>query len=506
LKYTAIKASLVVLVNVSDEKAAEPVENNFRKQFVRNLSWQALTVLTRAMISIITISILAHLAGPGTMGTFGLAWIGPTIAFALMQSGVSQGLIVLDEMRPGHLAAATWLTILVAIVMAGIIAAVAPLVETIYQIPGLAMATIWAAAVVPLMPLGVVDLARAQRELNFRLIAKVQTGAIFLTAITSIGLAYFWDPLAGLISFQGFLGVAQFVLFRIGGIKMQPLKTSITDLHDIWNSGKHFILVSLTASIMINIPQTVLGFFVTQTELGYFNLGRRLIEIINNQIGGIANQVIFPSIAKIRNEKETVAEIYLQTSRLTAALMVTVLLFLAARPTDFIVVYAGSDWAAAGQTFLFLLIFQGGMSLGQNMFAVFQAVGKASLVWKWNLSFGILQTTAILVFGNGNVEDAARAMAVASISVTFAAYLLSKTIGFDFKIWLLNMGRIILPAAVTLTVTILVGNLELVELGPVFAIMGYGAITALIYAVTISLTDPLIRRFLFQKFRSNDPK
>lgn len=488
----------------SDEKAADLVEKNFREKFVRNLSWQALTVLIRAVVSILTISFLAHLAGPDTMGIFGLAWIGPTIAFALIQSGISQGLIVVEEMRPGHLAAATWVTILVALILAGVIAAAAPFIETIYQIPGLAMATIWAAAIVPFMPMGVVDLARAQRDLNFRLIAKVQTAAISLTAITSIGLAYLVDPLAGLISFQGLLGAAQFAVFRASGIKMQPLKTSIVDIHDIWNSGKHFILVSLTASVMINTPQMVLGFIVTQTELGYFSLGRRIIEIINNQIGGIANQVIFPSIAKIRSEKETVAELYLQASRLTAAVMVTVLLFLAARPEDFIVIYAGSDWAAAGQTLLFLLIFQGGMSVGQNMFAVFQAVGKASFVWKWNLSFAILQATAILLFGNGDVEDAARAMAVASISITFAAYLLSKTLGFKFKFWLLNMGRIILPAAVTLIAITLVGNFELIEFGPVVSFFGYGAIAASLYAGTISLIDPMIRKFLFQKLECKD--
>lgn len=475
--------------------------DHFRKQFAKNLSWQAFTVIFRAVVSIVTIAVLARLAGPETMGLFGLAWIGPTIAFALMQSGISQGLILVEDLKLGHLAAATWLTIAVAVVLAGIIAVAAPLVAALYQMQGLYQATITAAAIVPFMAMGIVDMAKAQRDLDFRLVAKVQTVAVFICSVVSIGLAYFWTPLAGLLGFQGLLGVAQFIVFRANGVKAQPLKTSMSEIHDIWNNGKHFILVSLSASVMINVPQIVIGFFVTQAELGYFNLGRRLIEIINNQIGGIANQVIFPSLAKIRNNLEMVANVYLETSRLTAAVMMAPLVFLAVEPADFLTLYAGPDWAAAGQTLFFLLIFQGGLSLGQNIFSVFQATGKASAVWKWNVLVAVLQAALILGFGRQSAQTAAMAMAISSITMVFAATSLSRHVGFSMKVWSLNMARVVLSAIAIVFLVSWAGHLNPVPLGPLLSVLIMGSLAAGAYIVTIALADPLARNFILKRLK-----
>ncbi|TRT81758.1 MAG: hypothetical protein EWV63_21395 [Microcystis aeruginosa Ma_OC_H_19870700_S124] len=475
--------------------------DNFSKQFAKNLSWQAFTVLFRAIISIATISVLAHLAGPEVMGLFGLAWIGPTIAFALVQSGISQGLILVEDIKPGHIAAATWLTFFVAVGLACIIAAAAPFVAEIYQTPELAPATLISAVVVPLMAMGVVDMARAQKNLDFRLIAKVQTVAVFLCSVIAIGLAFFWKPIVGLISFQGLLGAAQFLVFRLNGVKAQSLRTSRHEIADIWYNGKQFILVSLSASVMLNTPQIVLGFFVTQAELGYFNLGRRLIEIINNQIGGIANQVIFPSIAKIRHDLKMVASVYLKTSRLTAAVMMAPLVFLAVEPSDFLVLYAGPDWAAAGQTLFFLLLFQGGLSLGQNIFSVFQATGKASLVWKWNLGVATLQAVLILAYGRESSEAAAIVMAMSAPVTLLAAILLSRHIGFSMKTWSINMARVVLSAALIVFSVRLSGILDASAWGPLLKFLIHGSFAASLYVILISVLDPAIRYSILKRLK-----
>lgn len=475
--------------------------DNFSKQFAKNLSWQAFTVLFRAIISIATISVLAHLAGPETMGLFGLAWIGPTIAFALMQSGISQGLILVDDIKPGHLAAATWLTFFVAIGLACIIAGAAPFVADIYQTPGLAPATLLAAAIVPLMSMGVVDMARAQKNLDFQMIAKVQTVAVFLCSVIAVGLAFFWKPIVGLICFQGMLGAAQFLVFRLNGVKVQPLRTSRREIADIWHNGKHFIPVSLSASVMLNTPQIVLGFFVTQAELGYFNLGRRIIEIINNQIGGITNQVIFPSIAKIRNDLSTIASVYLETSRLTAAVMMAPLVFIAVGPSDFLVLYAGPDWAAAGQTLFFLLLFQGGLSMGQNIFSVFQATGKASSVWKWNLVMAVLQTLLILGLGRESAETAAIAMAISSLIMILAAMSLSKHIGFSMTSWAINMARVVVPAATIVFLIQSLNSFQFVSWGASLDVLAFGSLAAGLYVAILCTLDPAIRAFMLKRLK-----
>jgi len=421
-------------------------EDSFEGRVLRNIGWQALSVFGRLVVSVSGLAVLARIAGPDLMGIYGVAWVPVALGFAVTQSGAAQSIIVLEQARSEHLAAGFTMAVGISCLLGLAMAVLGPLVASFYAQPEAERAFLQGAAVLPLMALGTVDVAAVQKALDFRVIAWVQTLAAVLSAVASIGLAIFWDPLMGLFALRGLTGVFLFVLFRIFGYPAPPLRFSISELRDVWRVGVHLSLNSMTAVMMINLPQLIIAKYLSMEEVGYFTLSRRIIEIVGSQIGGIVNQVIYPSFAAIRRQRDQVAEVFLVTSRYTAFIMVLPLLLLAGSPGDFLALYSGGMWRAGGQVLLLLVLMQMGLALGQNIFPTFQAVGLPSAVWRWNIMLMILQTMLILIFGRESVEATAAAMALSTIVMPLAALWLSRVIGFQFSRWLRSMLKVVLPA------------------------------------------------------------
>ncbi len=246
----------------------------FRQRLFRNIGWQAVSVIVRALVSILTLAVLARIAGPGTMGIYGLAWVGPAIAFPLLQAGVGQSLFLIKELRPGHASAAFGITLGIAFVAAALVIAAGPVIAQVLRVPALTYAYWGAATFIPLMAIGVVDMSLTQRNFDFRKVAAAHTASIISSSLLSILIASVFDPLIGLFAFQGTIGLFQFLYFRLGGRKIVGVNASRSEYADVWERGRHLAANSVSASILVNFPQLVLGSLLTVDQLGMYTLSR----------------------------------------------------------------------------------------------------------------------------------------------------------------------------------------------------------------------------------------
>jgi len=475
------------------------IENAFGRKIMGNIGWQALAVLGRVGISIVALAILARIAGPEVMGHYGLAWVAIALGFAVSQSGAAQSIIAIENFRQSHLAASFAMVMGMSGFFGLIMAYFAPEVGVFYGQPEVERAYMMGAIFMPLMALGATDLAMAQKQLEFRLIARIQTISAALSAVGAVSLAVLWDPLLGLFALQGLIGVFQFILFRLHGHPWPPLRFALVELREVWNVGMHLSLNSLTSVLLINLPQLIIARFLPMEAVGIFTLARRIIEMVGSQIGGIVNQVVYPSFSSIRKDRDQVAEIFLTTTHYTALFMMLPLLILAASPGDFLSLYVGEEWRSGGIVLLMLVLMQMGLAMGQNIFPTFQAVGKPSVAWRWNFFLITWQTTLILVFGRESIEDTTAAMAVSTTIMPLAALWLSREIGFSFFQWSVNMLKVIPP---TLVIIVFVyfevagWNMEpLVRL-----VLGAG-VSIGCYLLMMVLVDSHIRRLALSKSR-----
>lgn len=383
------------------------------------------------------------------MGVYGIAWVLPAIFLALMQAGAAQSVFLIDNLTNGHRSAAFISSTAISILGALLITAVSPVAAEFYRLPVLTEAFLAAAAFTLFMGLGVVDLAMTQRRLDFSTVALVQTTANLCSALLAIALGYLGYPLIGLLALQGAISPIQFLIFRIKRYPMQFCWPRLTELKEVWRHGIHLSSNTVTANILVNYSQLVLAASLPVHELGLFTLARRIVELINNQIGGIVGQVLFPSIAASRYALQEVAKTYLVVSRVTAMVMMAPLVIIVSAPAQFLDLFGGGQWTTGASVLVMLCLMQAGLAIGQNLFGVMQAVGQASTVWKWNIAFTVWQASLVIIFGRESATAAGAAMAASTLAMPLAAYILSRIVPFRMVDWARNYLGVFTAAALT---------------------------------------------------------
>jgi len=336
------------------------------------------------------------------------------------------------------------------------------------------------------MGLGVVDLAMTQRTLDFRTVAMVQTTANLCSSLLAIAIGYIGYPLIGLLALQGAISPIQFIIFRIKRYPVEFSWPSLGDVKDVWRHGIHLSLNTVTANILINYSQFILAATLPVNELGLFTLARRIVEIINNQVGGIVGQVLFPSIAASRHNLDEVAKTYLVVSRITATVMMAPLVVIVCAPEEFLELFGGTQWTTGASVLVMLCLMQAGLALAQNLFGVMQALGQASTVWKWNLAFTAWQAALVLSFGRDNATAAGAAMAASTVVMPLAAYLLSRVLHFQMIEWATNYLGVFIPAILSVLIVTAIDHTTVMALPTELRLAINVALGTLTYALLVT--------------------
>jgi O-antigen/teichoic acid export membrane protein len=446
--------------------------------FSRNVSWTALSMLLRVGIAGGTLAVLSHIVAPATMGLYGIGWAMAMLGYTVSQNGAAQSIIALPDMEREHIAAAQLLSFAISFAIGAIIFAAGPLMARFYVHPGVAEAFAIAGIFVPIMNFGAVDVALAQKELAFSRLAMVQTGGVILSSLTALALAFAGYGLLALYALQGFVGLFNFVLFRF--IRLSPGFGQTTRRHvsDIGRIGVHLSFGSLTGALWQSVPQLVLAKVVSVEALGLFVFCSRIIQLVFAQLSGMINSVAYPTFAKLRANPADVGQAYLKVVPFTFACLMLPLVVLAAAPDSFLSLYGGSQWVPAASILFYLALMQMALSLGANAFPTFQALGKPSVVWRWNLFITFVQGTVILLAAPYGITAVVQGLAISALVMPLAVLWLSRMAQFRYSDYWWRM----LPMIVPVLPAFVAGKLGEQMLG------GRSVLLAFLFAATVALT------------------
>lgn len=469
------------------------------KGFVRNMSWSTVATVTRIAIAGGALALISRLVTPTEMGLYGIGWAGASFGYTISMNGAAQAIIALPKMDRAHIGAAQFLSLLIGAVTAGILLILAPFAESFYRSAEVGRAVMIGALFVPFMCLGAVDIARAQKELQFSRLAMVQTLALLLAAISSLALAIAGQGLIALFALQGLIGFYVFVVSRFVSPSPGFHRFGLRHLADIWSIGLHLSLGSLTGAVWQNLPQLVLGRVAPVDVVGLYVFCSRIVQLVFTQLSGMINNVIYPTFARLRDNPAQVGATFLQTVRFTYFCLNMPLLVLAAAPTTFLTIYGGSQWASGGVVLFYLALAQMTIALGANVFPTFAAMGKPSVAWRWNLFIAAVQGTAILLAAPYGVVAVVQALALTAWVMPLAVWWLSKVAPFRMRDYARNMAPIVL----SLVPAIALGHLVETSLHlPALVVLAAAATAAIgAYATFAILMDASLRERVMRILR-----
>lgn len=418
----------------------EKINDPFISNLFTNLRWQSLSLLLRALISIFSLGLIASIAGTETVGIYGVVWIFVFGCYSLILGLSGQSLIGLKKIEQGHLNACFFIALFLPLLL--VIAGYALIFGTdILDVPeNIKEGFTFGFITMPLMCLAIVENSNLQRQLDFKLFALITTLATFISALVAILIAQYWSPLFALFTLSGFIGIAQFLMYRLVGKRIPVGRFSSAQFIEIWQTGKHFALNSVSGVLWVNSPQVLFSILFSLEQVGIFVLCRRIVEMVATQVSGLINSVIFPSFSSIREDLDRISSVFQKCNFYIASLMMVPLILLGSSSSDFLALYAGAEWSAGGEILFLIVLMQLGLNFGQTVFPTFQALGDFSIPWKWNLGLMAVQMTSIIILGTESLEASVSLLVASTGLMPLIVYKLSKKLNFSFASWLASMA------------------------------------------------------------------
>ncbi len=282
---------------------------------------------------------------PAETGLFGTALAAAMMVAVFRDFGISRYIAGEADLGADKLARAFSVSILIAVGIGLVIAALAWPVARFYGDMRLFPILGVIAVSYLIVPFGIVPAAVLQRRLDFRALFVVNAGSAAAMAAVSIGAAA-----SGWSAMSLALGtVAQAVAFAVLGIGMSgerpPLTIRTDGLAPILRFGTGSSALTLSGALGQRTPELIIGRLIDFAAVGLYGravgLAGQLRLLVSGSIGG----VFFPAFARMRDRGEDFAPPYL---RVVSAYTVTTwpaMLFLAIAAAPLVELLYGPVWA-----------------------------------------------------------------------------------------------------------------------------------------------------------------
>lgn len=291
--------------------------------------------------------ILARLLLPDHFGLVSLADSVAVFANLLQLIGIKEILVARQKRFHLWAGAAFWITVVTGLTAGAIVAAAGPLAAAMFSEPDLPGLMLVLAISLPIWSVTLVPEARIQSQLRFRFIAALlamqSTGLVGLTVVFAalgFGPYSFFLPriVVGL--------VRMVVIFRRAGF-VPPRRPRLRRWKYIISSSGVIFATSLLLLIVQVGERPIMGLFLGAREIGlyYFAFAVSLQTIMMISVN--LEQILFATLARLRDEPERLLRGFLRASRVLATIVVPLCLIQSAVSDAAVRTVFGSKWLSA---------------------------------------------------------------------------------------------------------------------------------------------------------------
>ena len=157
----------------------------------------------------------------------------------------------------------------------------------------------------------------------------------------------------------------------------------------------------------------MVGRYIGSAALGAYSLAYNVMLAPFHQIGGLVQQVLFPAFARLQDDRERLADVWIRATRLVSAITTPALVGLVIVAPEFVSVILGERWDAAIPV-VQILAWVGLIQSLQTMNGdVLLALGKASTIFRYTIFWFAAGVVSFVIGLQWGIVGVAAAYAVA---------------------------------------------------------------------------------------------
>ncbi|MDQ1513906.1 MAG: hypothetical protein QOC59_1748, partial [Microbacteriaceae bacterium] len=317
---------------------------------LRGFVWAFTGSAGQAMLQIAATIVLARLLTPEQFGSVAAALLIVGLAQLLTQLGVSAALVQRQTLTDDDVAAAFGFSVLVSVVFAvGLAMSASALNPLVGLAPDSGLLPLLAPALV-LAGIAAVPSGLLQRNLRFRQLTVVDLiaagpamiGVSVALALAGLGAyALAWaEIVAGLVTAVGYLLLARPTL------RLLAPDVAWARLQPMIGFGSGYSLAQLGNWIAQNADNLVVANMLGTAPLGVYSRAYNLLSEPAAVIGGAADKVLFPAMARVREDGERLRAAYVRSASLIALVTAPASVMLFVLAPEVVRVLLGPRWEA----------------------------------------------------------------------------------------------------------------------------------------------------------------
>lgn len=250
--------------------------------------------------------ILARLLDPAHYGVLSLMVIFTTLANVFIQSGFNTALVQNKDVTEEDYSSVFWVTLGIAVVLYGIIFAAAPLIASFYKMPDIvAPLRVMALMLLP-GAMNSVQLARVNREMDFRKVFTSNVAGILVAGIAGIVIALLGGGLWALVA-QTMLNVIVACIVMFFTVRWRPKPVcNFGRIKTLFTFGWKLLVSSLLDTLYQDLRSLVIGKKYDSGTLGYYNRGKNFPQFIITAVNGTVQSVMLPAMSAQQDDREKV--------------------------------------------------------------------------------------------------------------------------------------------------------------------------------------------------------
>jgi len=439
--------------------------DDLRSLIAQGLVWKGVSQVVLQISKLAVVLVLARLLTPHDYGIAAMAIVLTTLIFFLSDLSLGNTLIQRKTVTEADRSTVFWTSIgigsfftLLGIGLSGPLAA-------FYGEPAVQPLLAALSVSFVITAVGTTQNAILVREMEFRSLELREMGATLAGAAVGITTAFLgYGAWAIILQQLTFSSAATLLIWRYSSWRPRRIY-SLASLRGLAGFTGNVFAANVIDRVRLNTDTLLIGRFLGASAVGVYALAYTVILVPFNRIAVPMAQVLLPAFARIQDERDRVASMWLSATRLLGAVAIPALLGLAVVAPDVVEVALGDRWRGATPV-IQLLAWIGLLQTLQILNSpILQALDRTSTILVWSLVNVAAGLLAFFIGLRWDIVGVAAAFLVAAVLVTpLFIWRTARAVGIPVRRYAQCLSGVV-QASLVMIACVITARIAMVEYG-----------------------------------------
>jgi len=433
---------------------------DLRNQFVKSVKWASFSKFIRLSLQYVTLLVLAYFLAPKDFGLMSTAMIYIGFFNLIKDLGFASAIIRIEKESNTLYSSIFWINLFVGIFLSILIFLLSDVIAKYYKINDLRFIIRVLSFSFFFSSLTGLPNSILEKNMRFNILAGIEVIATFLASGTAIILAILEYGVWSLV-LQNIVFVSiTFCATWLAADFLPSFSYDKNEIKKVLGFGIHLSGFNILNYLVRNADYFLIGKFLGMQSLGYYSLAYRIMLFPIQNITSVINRVLYPILAKVKDDNTRTQKIYLSVSKSVAFFTFPIMLTFFVVNNNFVTIFLSEKWQPIIPV-LYVLVPIGMLQSVYTLAGVlFLIKDKTQLWFYWGIFSAIITLLGFYIGLKWNILGVAIGYLISNLILMFpGSYIAFNLIKLKVQSFLKNLSR---TFAISMTTAFLTFLLKIV--------------------------------------------